>query len=65
MRYKVPQAGGKMVSVETAISGWQSVNGISVPAAIVRYEDGKAVFTLNIASSAAGPAKSDNQFLLP
>jgi len=51
--------------VSTEYSGWSVINGQAYPGAIVRKENGAAVFTFKISGAVVGPAPQDGIFTTP
>lgn len=64
VKYNITRA-GETLSVETVWGNWTKVNGQAVPGLIVRLENGKTVFTVNVSSGITSPAASDGLFTRP
>ena len=61
--YLQKRADGSIISVQVKQSNWTSVGGQLVPGTVVRYENGKSVFTFTASNAAFAAAATDSTFL--
>lgn len=61
IRYETEQG----TKIEVQLNNWQKSGDLIVPGEVVRFEDGRPVFTLTVVAATAGPKLSDGIFDKP
>lgn len=64
VRYDLKR-GGRVIKVETQISGWQKTSAQQLPRTITRLENGQPTLVLNITAASVSQHLNDNIFIRP